>query len=131
MAHRMASVRRRPGLCLRRRCPWPRGQRLPNRLLDRARKNQLAEPDPAPDGGAADIAPEVAARIEATARRLVGQLTGAQAGSADFSRAARAIDRIGEREIRATAEIAARFTERPVRAIRDILEDDAPLAAHV
>jgi predicted RNA-binding protein YlqC (UPF0109 family) len=61
----------------------------------------------------------------------VDELAGAPSGSAAFSRAARSLDRIGEREIRTTAEIAARFSERPVRAIRDILVDQAPLARHV
>jgi len=41
------------------------------------------------------------------------------------------IDRLGEREMRATAAIAARFGDLPMRSVRPILADDGPLARHI
>ena len=41
------------------------------------------------------------------------------------------IDRLGEREMRATAAIAARFGELSTRSVRPMLADDGPLARHI
>ena len=43
----------------------------------------------------------------------------------------RAIDRLGDREMRATAQICARLGERATRAIESALGDEAPLARHL
>lgn len=55
----------------------------------------------------------------------------APTGSAAFASAIRAIEQIGDREIRATAAIAARFSDRPLRAIGGVLAEKAPLAVHI
>ncbi len=55
----------------------------------------------------------------------------APAGSPAFGRAIRAIDGLGEREIAATTQIAARFQDRPIRAVEDVLGERAPLTRHV
>ncbi len=43
----------------------------------------------------------------------------------------RAIDTLGEREVAATTQIAARFHDRPLRAVEDVLSDKAPLTRHL
>jgi uncharacterized protein YaaN involved in tellurite resistance len=78
-----------------------------------------------------EISPEIAARIEATAVDFVGKLLAAPLGSAPFERSLRAIDTLGEREVAATTQIAARFHDRPVRAVEDVLADRAPLTRHL
>jgi uncharacterized protein YaaN involved in tellurite resistance len=75
-----------------------------------------------------EVAPDVAARIESTAAEFVETLARAPVGSNQFGRAIAAIERLGEREVRATTEIAARFSDRPVRAVEGVLAERAPLA---
>jgi len=52
-------------------------------------------------------------------------------GSPAFGRAIRAIDGLGEREVAATTQIAARFQDRPVRVLEDVLGERASLSRHV
>jgi uncharacterized protein YaaN involved in tellurite resistance len=49
-------------------------------------------------------------------------------GSSASRRAIAAIDRLGDREIRATTQMAAAFADRPTRALREILADEGRLA---
>src|SRR5436190_21715551 len=91
-----------------------------------------AEPEPAaPLGAAGSFAPEIAARIEETARRLLADLDRAPVGSPSFERALRTIDRIGDREIHASTAIAARYNERRLSTGSVALSDQALLARHV
>jgi hypothetical protein len=58
-------------------------------------------------------------------------LVAAPIGSPAFGRAIRAIDGLGEREVAATTQIAARFQDRPVRVLEDVLGERAPLSRHL
>ncbi len=78
-----------------------------------------------------DLDPELAARIESMARAFVESLPAVQAGKGTSRRAMGAIERLGEREIRATTEIAARFGDRPVLAVENALAERAPLARNL
>ena len=83
------------------------------------------------DGVAFDLPPDVTARIESLASGFVSGLVAAPMGSPAFGRAIRAIDGLGEREVAATTQIAARFQDRPVRVLEDVLGERAPLSRHV
>jgi hypothetical protein len=83
------------------------------------------------DGVAFDLPPDVTARIESLASGFVAGLAAAPIGSPAFGRAIRAIDGLGEREVAATTQIAARFQDRPVRVLEDVLDERAPLSRHV
>jgi hypothetical protein len=52
----------------------------------------------------------------------------AAVGSSASRRAIAAIDRLGEREIRATTQMAAAFADRPTRALREVLAREGRLA---
>ena len=83
------------------------------------------------DGVAFDLPPDVTARIESLASGFVAGLVAAPIGSPALGRAIRAIDGLGEREVAATTQIAARFQDRPVRVLEDVLGEHAPLSRHV
>jgi len=78
-----------------------------------------------------ELPPEIAARIETLATGFVAGLVAAPVGSPAYGRAIRAIDGLGEREVAATTQIAARFQDRPVRAVEDVLGERSPLSRHV
>jgi Toxic anion resistance protein (TelA) len=94
-----------------------------------------AEPDGPPteleQRLATDIEPEVAAKVEAVATEFVGRLMSAPIGTPAFDRSLRAIDGLGEREVRATTIIASRFGDRPVRDVEDLLSERASLSRHL
>lgn len=73
------------------------------------------------------VAPEVAARIERLAVPFVDAVIAAPIGSRAFVRAIAAVDRIGDREIQTTTQIARGFRDRPTRALRQLLDDDGSL----
>jgi hypothetical protein len=84
-----------------------------------------------PSDDAIAIGPEVTARIEELAVPFVERLISATPGSPAFHRALRAIDSLGDREIRTTTEIARAFRDSPARALRDVLADGAPLTRNL
>jgi hypothetical protein len=73
------------------------------------------------------VSPEVAAKIERLAVPFVDALIAAPIGSRAFVRAIAAVDRIGDREIQTTTQIARGFRDRPTRALRQLLDDDGSL----
>ena len=77
------------------------------------------------------VAPEDAARVEDMALRFVEDLPIAEPGSAAFARALRSIDQLGDRELRATAQICSRLGNETANELRGLLGDDAPLSRHV
>jgi hypothetical protein len=112
---RAPSAKRPPPFRRRRTTKKPQLQRQ-----SQPRRNQLTDPGAEPNAWA-----------ETNARRIVDLVAQAPVGSPELARIVRSIDGLGEREIRATAAIAARFTDRPVRQIESILSDGAPLARHI
>ena len=78
-----------------------------------------------------ELPPDVVARIETTASEFARALVAAPIGSRAFERSIRAIDGLGAREVAATTQIAARFQDRPVRAVEAVLADRAPLTRHL
>jgi len=80
---------------------------------------------------AADIEPDVAAKVETVAAAFVDRLLAAPLGTPSFGRSIRAIDGLGEREVRATTMIASRFGDRPVRDVEDLLSERASLSRHL
>ena len=80
---------------------------------------------------AADIEPDVAAKVESVAVAFVDRLLAAPLGTPSFGRSIRAIDGLGEREVRATTIIASRFGDRPVRDVEDLLSERASLSRHL
>lgn len=80
---------------------------------------------------ARDIEPDVAAKVEAVATEFVDRLMAAPLGTPAFGRSIRAIDGLGEREVRATTIIASRFGDRPVRDVEDLLSERASLSRHL
>jgi len=91
--------------------------------------------DPAPDaaldltgGDPAPLDSALADRIEGLAAGFVAGLAAASARSAAFRRGVAAIERLGDREIRATVAIAASFQDRPVRALAGELADSKAIA---
>jgi uncharacterized protein YaaN involved in tellurite resistance len=78
-----------------------------------------------------DLPPEVVAKIEATATEFVRSLAATPLGSRAWERSIRAVDGLGAREVDATTQIAARFQDRPVRAVEEVLADRAPLTRHL
>jgi hypothetical protein len=101
---------------------------MPSDTTDGADEPAIAELE---DGVAFDLPPDVTARIESLASAFVASLVTAPIGSPSFGRAIRAIDGLGEREIAATTQIAARFQDRPVRVLEEVLAERAPLSRHV
>jgi hypothetical protein len=98
----------------------PPGDRAPDADQDR----------PAPNAELAftgELSPQALADIEATAGPFVDALLSAAPGSDGYRRAIRAIDGLGDREVRTTTRIVAAFHERPRQALRDVLADQAPL----
>ncbi len=90
-----------------------------------------ADPETLAAGVSVDVTPDVAARVEAVAAPFVERLIAAPVGSAAFRRAVTAIDGLGDREIRATTEIARNFQERPARALKGLLGEGAPLSRNL
>jgi len=83
-------------------------------------------------GAAGSTNPEVNSRIEVTANRLVADLTRATNGSPSFNRTLASIERIGEREMRATTAITGRVSARWLGALNDVnVEELRNLAANV
>ena len=80
---------------------------------------------------AIDVAPDVAAKVETVAAAFVDRLIAAPVGTPAFSRSIRAVDGLGEREVRATTIIASRFGDRPVRDVEDLLSERAALSRHL
>jgi uncharacterized protein YaaN involved in tellurite resistance len=78
-----------------------------------------------------ELPPDVQARIDSTASEFARALVAAPIGSRSFERSIRAIDGLGAREVAATTQIAARFQDRPVRAVEAVLADRAPLTRHL
>jgi uncharacterized protein YaaN involved in tellurite resistance len=77
------------------------------------------------------VAPDVAAKVETVATQFVDRLIAAPLGTPAFSRSIRAVDGLGEREVRATTIIASRFGDRPVRDVEDLLSERASLNRHL
>ena len=85
---------------------------------------------PAPNDGpavTAELSPQALADIEATAGPFVDGLLGAAPGSDAYRRAIRAIDHLGDREVRTTTRIVAAFHERPRQALGEVLAEQGPL----
>jgi uncharacterized protein YaaN involved in tellurite resistance len=78
-----------------------------------------------------ELPPDVLARIETTASEFARTLIAAPIGSRAFERSVRAIDGLGAREVAATTQIAARFQDRPVRAVEAVLADRSSLTRHL
>jgi hypothetical protein len=77
------------------------------------------------------VPPEVAARIEQLAVPFVEGIVTAPIGSRAFARAIAAVERIGDREVQATTQIARSFGDRPARALRRLLDDDGSLTQNL
>jgi chromosome segregation ATPase len=73
----------------------------------------------------------VAARIERLAVPFIDGLVGSPIGSRAFSRAIAAVERIGDRELQATTQLARGFADRPTRALRELLDEDGSLTRNL
>jgi uncharacterized protein YaaN involved in tellurite resistance len=78
-----------------------------------------------------ELPPDVQAQIEATATSFVERLVAAGAGGRAFNRAIAAIERLGDREVRATTQIVGAFHDRPTQAVRELLEENGPLSRNL
>src|SRR5579862_2940118 len=98
-----------------------------SKLPEAADENELVLEPPAPvapvtpqqAAGTVRVDPETAGRISAAVNTFVESLSSLEPRSPDFERKVQSISRMGNEEMRRSAEASSRFLERPMAAVQN------------